>query len=191
MDIRFVEVRAGKTHVRKLPCVVGRGDDADFRIKNDSVSRRHCRFALEDGVVHVTDLGSTNGTAVDKKAVVADAATAVSTGAQVRIGGVVLRVEYAAAKPAAPGARNDDTVPLDESAVRAITATDGSAASGQVEDAPAFPDAEPAPAGDFSSLGSADAAPQPGDAAFDFLGGAAAEAPAGDDKLDDFFKKLS
>lgn len=189
MDIRFVDVRAGKSHVRKLPCVVGRGEDADFRIKNDSVSRRHCRFTLQDGVIHVSDLGSTNGTAVDKKTVAADASTAVSTGAQVRIGGVVLRVEYAGAKPA--GARSDDTVPLDESAVRAITAAAASAAPAQVDDASAFPEAEPAGLGDFSSLGSADAAPQPGDAAFDFLGGAAAETPAGDDKLDDFFKKLS
>ena len=194
MDIRFVDVKAGKSHVRRLPCVVGRGDDADFRIKNDSVSRRHCRFTLDDGVVHVTDLGSTNGTAVDRKSLAADAATPISTGAQVRLGGILLRVEYTVQAPAAAGARDDDTVPLADAALPDVNpAVDAPAGHGSVETAAAdvAPEPEPASATGFAALGHEDAAPQPADGSFDFLGGAAAEPPAADDKLDDFFKKLS
>jgi len=44
---------------------VGRSDDADIRIDDDSASRIHARFAVAEGRVRVTDLESTNGTFVN------------------------------------------------------------------------------------------------------------------------------
>lgn len=45
--------------------VVGRARDADFRVDNPDVSRRHAAIYWEDGRIMVQDLGSTNGTMVN------------------------------------------------------------------------------------------------------------------------------
>jgi hypothetical protein len=45
--------------------VVGRGKDADVRLADASVSRRHASFTVVGGRVQVEDLGSTNGTTVN------------------------------------------------------------------------------------------------------------------------------
>ncbi len=59
----------GSTHPLSPPgLVVGRGSEADLRINDPGVSRRHAEFRVTGrGVPHVTvfDLGSTNGTLVD------------------------------------------------------------------------------------------------------------------------------
>ncbi|MBI4952894.1 MAG: GGDEF domain-containing protein [Myxococcales bacterium] len=51
-------------HVSEHGLVVGRGDDADARIDDPYVSRRHARFSMVDGIPYVADLGSCNGTYV-------------------------------------------------------------------------------------------------------------------------------
>ena len=45
--------------------VIGRGADADIRVVDTGVSRRHAEFRLTSGGVQVVDLGSTNGTRVN------------------------------------------------------------------------------------------------------------------------------
>jgi len=51
--------------VGRLPAVVGRGDDAEIRVRGTSVSRRHCEIALGgDGTLVIRDLDSRNGTLV-------------------------------------------------------------------------------------------------------------------------------
>jgi DNA-binding NtrC family response regulator len=45
--------------------LAGRGEEAEIRIEDAAVSRRHARFAVNAGVVTVTDLGSHNGTFVN------------------------------------------------------------------------------------------------------------------------------
>lgn len=42
--------------------VVGRREDADFRIPLTDVSRKHCRLVKSGGALVVEDLGSSNGT---------------------------------------------------------------------------------------------------------------------------------
>jgi hypothetical protein len=51
--------------------VVGRGDDADLRLHDPTVSPRHLRFEVSDDGVRVADLGSRNGTLVDGLPVIA------------------------------------------------------------------------------------------------------------------------
>jgi len=44
---------------------LGRVEDNDFQISDDSVSSHHCQIELKDGVITVWDLDSTNGTFID------------------------------------------------------------------------------------------------------------------------------
>lgn len=73
--------------------VVGRGTDADLRIEDPGVSRRHAEFRVEEAYpggppeVSVRDLGSTNGVAVDGKRVTQ---ARLEDGATVKIGTTTL-----------------------------------------------------------------------------------------------------
>jgi pSer/pThr/pTyr-binding forkhead associated (FHA) protein len=42
--------------------IIGRGEQADIRLKDDRLSRQHCAVSLKDGKYIVADLKSTNGT---------------------------------------------------------------------------------------------------------------------------------
>ena len=71
--------------------VVGRGTDADIRINDPGVSRRHVEFAVEGSpgalAIEARDLGSTNGMLVDGHRM---ARTRLHDGSQVRIGNTTL-----------------------------------------------------------------------------------------------------
>ena len=98
VDIRFViispEAKKGSFPVT-LPLLIGRGEEAKFRIQHDRVSRSHCEFFAQDGVVFVRDLGSTNGTFLGKKLIPTSTKTPVPPKSIVRVGNVAFRVEYA------------------------------------------------------------------------------------------------
>jgi pSer/pThr/pTyr-binding forkhead associated (FHA) protein len=49
-------------HVTKPSAIVGRGSEADVRIDDRDVSRRHCEILVRPDGVIVRDLGSTHGT---------------------------------------------------------------------------------------------------------------------------------
>lgn len=83
-----------RSFTARLPLLLGRGEEANFRIQHDLVSRRHCEFFARDGRVFLHDLGSTNGTFLDDEQVPVSTKTAVSPGAVVRVGGLSFRVEY-------------------------------------------------------------------------------------------------
>ncbi len=51
---------------------LGRGEEADFRLTNSTVSRLHARLSLRDGDLWLEDLGSTNGTFVEAEAVIGE-----------------------------------------------------------------------------------------------------------------------
>jgi pSer/pThr/pTyr-binding forkhead associated (FHA) protein len=114
MDVRFSIVspprKKGSLNV-KLPILIGRSEEVKFRIQQDSVSRRHCEVFIKDGAVYVRDLGSTNGTFLDGEPVTAAVASYVHPGAEIRVGGVVFRVEYESPNVAA--VTDDDTASLD------------------------------------------------------------------------------
>ncbi len=103
MKIRIVilapESKKGSFSVN-LPIVVGRSGEAKFRIQQDRVSRKHCEFFAQDGVVFVRDLGSTNGTFLENNPLPSSTKLPVSTGATMRIGSLTFRVEYDTGKSA-------------------------------------------------------------------------------------------
>jgi pSer/pThr/pTyr-binding forkhead associated (FHA) protein len=70
--------------------VVGRGTEADLRINDPGVSRRHVEFTVHgDAEVEVVDLGSTNGMLVDGHRI---QRTAVQDGSRVKIGNTTITV---------------------------------------------------------------------------------------------------
>jgi hypothetical protein len=85
----------GSVHPLTPPStVVGRGSDADVRINDPGVSRRHIEFLVdltdpEEPSVTVRDLGSTNGMQVDGHRV---ARVGVRHGSTVRIGNTTMTV---------------------------------------------------------------------------------------------------
>lgn len=184
MDVRFVIVSPAARraeHAVKLPVLVGRGEEARFRVHQDSVSRRHCELFLNNDTVFVRDLGSTNGTMLDGERIASSVAAVVPPGSQIRVGGIVFRVEYASAVASVPAEpQGDDTVPM---AAVHETREPLPVADADAEPFATGPDnpAEPADESTADATG------------FEFLGAApeSGAAAGGDDKLDDFFKSLT
>ena len=97
MVVRFHVVSPAakqRTFTVRLPILLGRGEEAKFRIQHDLVSRKHCEFFERHGQVYVRDLGSTNGTFLNDEQVPVSTKTAVPPGAVVRVGGLSFKVEY-------------------------------------------------------------------------------------------------
>lgn len=58
----------GQTHrIVRAETVIGRGPEADFRIDEERISKRHCLIRTEGGVCTLTDLGSLNGTLLNNR----------------------------------------------------------------------------------------------------------------------------
>ena len=69
---------------------VGRANDATLVLNDDYASSRHARLFPQDGQWIVEDLGSTNGTYLDRQKVTQP--TPVPTGVPIRIGKTVLEL---------------------------------------------------------------------------------------------------
>jgi len=69
---------------------IGRSDDATLVLNDDYASTRHARLFPQDGQWLVEDLGSTNGTFLDRQKVTAP--TPVPVGVPIRIGKTVLEL---------------------------------------------------------------------------------------------------
>jgi diguanylate cyclase (GGDEF)-like protein len=69
--------------------LVGRGDDADIRIQDNSVSRKHVKIEPTDAGYQVADLGSTNGTFVNDKQL--DGPQTLHDGDYLRVGNCLYR----------------------------------------------------------------------------------------------------
>ncbi len=70
--------------------MIGRGAEADLRLDDPGVSRRHAEIVLSDPP-RITDLGSTNGTFVDGERV---ASAELYDGAKLALGSVTLVFRY-------------------------------------------------------------------------------------------------
>jgi len=83
--LRFARLVAGEE------TVVGREAPADLIVTDSSVSRQHCVVRVgEDGRIGLVDMGSTNGTRVNQRAV---ERVVLKTGDQIEVGTVVLRLD--------------------------------------------------------------------------------------------------
>ena len=61
----FLEIEGRMHPVDRLPFVLGRGSDADLRLDDKGVSRRHLQLSMQGGAVVASDMGSTNGTLIN------------------------------------------------------------------------------------------------------------------------------
>ncbi|TPV94461.1 MAG: FHA domain-containing protein [Myxococcales bacterium FL481] len=85
-------------------CVLGRGDTADVKLDDKTVSREHARFVLgENGAVYVLDLGTTNGTFVNADR---SAQAELREGDHIEIGATIIR--FTRRKPLAQRATRRD-----------------------------------------------------------------------------------
>lgn len=64
-----VSVQTWSRELDHSPLLVGRGDDVDIRLNDETVSRKHCRFTIENDVCWLEDCGSRNGTWVNGESV--------------------------------------------------------------------------------------------------------------------------
>jgi hypothetical protein len=69
--------------------IIGRGQDADVRITDSSVSRRHARVSVAGTTIVIEDLGSTNGTSVNNRRITREE---LRIGDTVNVGAAVLHV---------------------------------------------------------------------------------------------------
>ncbi|MEV6104459.1 DUF3662 and FHA domain-containing protein [Streptomyces sp. NPDC051940] len=62
---RWVEINGVRHQISRNSLVLGRSTEADVRIDDPGVSRRHCEIRVDVSPATVQDLGSTNGIVVD------------------------------------------------------------------------------------------------------------------------------
>lgn len=90
----YLEVNGTRHPLQPPGLVVGRGTEADLRINDPGVSRRHIRFTVNEAAtagvaIEVQDLGSTNGMLVDGHRM---ASAPLREGSEVRVGRTTLTV---------------------------------------------------------------------------------------------------
>jgi len=94
-----IEVREPNRAARKIqangtPIHIGRSPDCELVLRDSRVSRRHARLTGRDGVLVLTDLGSTNGTRVNGHRITE---VVLGAGDRITIGETVLTIESATA----------------------------------------------------------------------------------------------
>ncbi len=88
--------------------VVGRHSSCDIRLRDPSVSKRHCAIALSEGGASVTDLGSTNHTFVNQSCLREGQSTQLLDGDCLILGRSILTFFYK--ESASPRSRKPDAV---------------------------------------------------------------------------------
>jgi hypothetical protein len=91
---------ARRVPVSGAPIGIGRASECELVLRDSRASRRHARLTARDGVLVLTDLGSTNGTRVNGRRVTE---VALGAGDRIEIGETRLVVEPA---PTGAGARS-------------------------------------------------------------------------------------
>jgi hypothetical protein len=89
-------IAAGPRYGEQIPVpapvvTIGRASGCELVIDDDSVSARHARLEFDLGAWRITDLESTNGTAIEGVKLAANVPTPLPYGATVRFGGVKLQ----------------------------------------------------------------------------------------------------
>jgi hypothetical protein len=94
-----IEIREPNKPARRMPATgapmhIGRSPECELVLKDSRVSRKHARLAARDGVLVLTDLGSTNGTRVNGHRV---SEVVLGAGDRILVGETVLTIELATA----------------------------------------------------------------------------------------------
>ena len=72
--------------------LVGRNEDCLVQNTDASVSRYHARIEFRNGTYHVTDLGSTNRTFINRKPLMRGQPYEIHDGDEIRLGNIILKV---------------------------------------------------------------------------------------------------
>jgi FhaA, N-terminal domain/FHA domain len=83
----YLEVSGGRHHLTRPVTTVGRGSDADLRVDDPGISRRHAQIRVSNVAAEIMDLDSTNGTIVDGRRV---RSAALADGSTIRLGNTTL-----------------------------------------------------------------------------------------------------
>lgn len=94
MDAKLVVTSGAKpaSIALRLPTVIGRSADAQLKVKQHNVSRKHCEIFTADDQLKIRDLGSSNGTIVNGQRI--NGEFVLSPGDEVTIGTVGLCVVF-------------------------------------------------------------------------------------------------
>lgn len=76
----------------KLPTIIGRSSSASLKLRTTVVSRQHCELFEDDGELYVKDLGSSNGTFVNKVRIIQT--TKLDSGDTLKVGPVTFVAKY-------------------------------------------------------------------------------------------------
>ncbi|CAG0974699.1 ABC transporter ATP-binding/permease protein [Phycisphaerales bacterium] len=115
--------------IRRAVQVIGRQTDCQIRIPSGSVSRHHCEIAVTDGGLSVRDLGSSNGTFVNKRRVTQ---TDLSAGDLIAVGDLVFVVRL----DGRPSAINSEDV-IEDGQVKVPQASASARAASSAKSGPA------------------------------------------------------
>jgi pSer/pThr/pTyr-binding forkhead associated (FHA) protein len=91
--------------------IVGRDTVADLVVEDATVSRRHALLQNEDGVIRITDLGSSSGTKINGAKITPDLPSSLEPGDFIQIGRVVFTFHQVAPPVAPPAARAPESAP--------------------------------------------------------------------------------
>ena len=91
MEVKLI-VASGKNQGKEIPLpgrqfIIGRGEGCQLRPASERISRKHCAIIVEEGRVIVRDLGSTNGTSVNKERIAGE--RELKNGDKLNVGGVL------------------------------------------------------------------------------------------------------
>jgi hypothetical protein len=94
IEVREPNQRARHVPASGAPIHIGRSPECELVLRDSRVSRRHARLAPRDGVLVLTDLGSTNGTRVNGHRI---SEVVLGAGDRIAIGDTTLLIEPASA----------------------------------------------------------------------------------------------
>jgi transcriptional regulator with GAF, ATPase, and Fis domain len=102
LTTRLVVAGMGISATHTLPrageVVLGRSSEADIKVPDASVSRKHARLKLAVGSIEIADLGSANGTSLNNKTLAPHELAPVRSGDVIRVGDVAILVRGPARK---------------------------------------------------------------------------------------------
>jgi pSer/pThr/pTyr-binding forkhead associated (FHA) protein len=109
MDAKLRVVNGAKPAIirLRLPTIIGRSSEANLKVRNSQVSRKHCEIDQYERELVVRDLDSANGTYVNDQRIAET--TFLSPGDELRVGPLTLRAEYELAESTA-----DQSHPCDD-----------------------------------------------------------------------------